>query len=186
MKKRIFHGFIAALLTFACTFMYANSAIAAPYQSDASDHIEESSPIIPPMPGSPISETPEEEVSEPVITGPAAECKDTGNAVSVSENRKRGAYLGEFTTTAYCNCRQCCSGGFTLTYSGTIPKANHTISADISVYPIGTQLMIGDIIYTVEDIGGNVDGNCLDIYFETHEQALDYGRKTVDVYAVQS
>ena len=113
-------------------------------------------------------------------TGPAAEINGAPAA-----SGKKGTYLGKFTTTAYCNCSACCSGGFTLTYSGTVPKANHTISADIARFPIGTKLMINDIIYTVEDIGSNVYGNRLDIYFDTHQQALDYGRKTVDVYAVE-
>lgn len=125
-----------------------------------------------------------EESAENSVTGPASECKDSDGTSSKVTGTK-GKYLGEFSTTAYCNCSTCCTGGFTLTYAGTVPKANHTISADISRYPIGTKLMIGDIIYTVEDIGSNVSGNCLDIYFDTHQQALDYGRKTVDVYAVE-
>lgn len=102
-----------------------------------------------------------------------------------SETGKKGAYLGKFQTTAYCNCSQCCPGGHKLTYSGTVPTANHTISADINRFPIGTQLMIGDTIYTVEDIGTNVVDNKLDIFFDTHQQALNYGLKTVDVYAVE-
>lgn len=93
----------------------------------------------------------------------------------------KGNYLGQFTTTAYCNC-DICSSGHNLTYSGTVPRSKHTISADINYYPIGTKLMIGDIVYTVEDIGSGVNGNNLDIFFDTHEEALNYGRKTVDVY----
>lgn len=95
----------------------------------------------------------------------------------------KGTYLGKFTTTAYCTCGRCSSAGTGLTYSETVPKANHTISADLSVFPIGTKLMIGDTIYTVEDTG--VSGNRLDIYFSTHQSALNYGRKTVDVYSVE-
>ena len=183
-----------------------SSTDADQYHNDFTNNIEESDLIIPPIPGSGSAETsdvPEEasdvkasdisaetseaEVSgapEKTATGPASECKDSAGTVSKTGGVK-GAYLGEFTTTAYCNCSKCCTGGFALTYSGTAPKANHTISADISKYPIGTRLMIGDIIYTVEDIGPNVSGNCLDIYFDTHQQALNYGRKTVDVYAVE-
>lgn len=112
--------------------------------------------------------------------GPASIDMDT----PVPETGKKGTYLGVFKTTAYCSCSKCSSGS-NLTYSGTVPKANHTISADINLYPIGTKLMIGDIIYTVEDIGSSVSGNRLDIYFETHQQALSYGLKNVDVYAVE-
>lgn len=104
-------------------------------------------------------------------------------AVGKGVTGKKGASLGSFVTTAYCNCTKC-SSGHNLTYSGTVPVAKHTISADIDYYPIGTKLMIGDIIYTVEDIGSGVNGKCLDIFFDTHQQALSYGRKTVEVFAV--
>lgn len=109
---------------------------------------------------------------------------DAASSEAGTESGVRGEYLGSFITTAYCNCTQC-SNGHNLTYSGTVPKANHTISADIDYYPIGTKLMIGNTVYTVEDIGTGVDGHTLDIFFNTHEQALNYGRKTVDVYSVK-
>ncbi len=92
--------------------------------------------------------------------------------------------LGIFATTGYCSCEKCCPSGSSLTYSGTVPQANHTISADISVFPIGTRLMINDIIYTVEDIGSNVIGNKLDIYYATHEEAEDHGVIKVEVFSV--
>lgn len=120
-------------------------------------------------------------------TGPAGAktiSQSAQTSPTVTETGKPGTYLGKFTTTAYCCCTTC-SGGIGKTYSGTVPKANHTISADINHYPIGTKLMIGNTVYTVEDIGTGVNGNKLDIYFDTHQQALNYGRKTVDVYAAQ-
>lgn len=114
---------------------------------------------------------------------PVQPTPDTAAPVKAASG-KRGASLGNFVTTAYCNCTRC-SSGHNLTYSGTVPKAKHTISADIDYYPIGTQLMIGDTIYTVEDIGTGVDGKILDIYFDTHQQALNYGMKTVEVFSVK-
>ena len=42
----------------------------------------------------------------------------------------RETSLGRFTITGYCGCEQC-SGGHSLTYSGTVPTPNHTISAEI-------------------------------------------------------
>ncbi len=95
----------------------------------------------------------------------------------------RGDSLGMFVTTGYCNCEKC-SGGFHLTYSGTVPTANHTISADLDLFPIGTRLMINDVIYTVEDMGSNVNDNKLDIYYGSHAEAIAHGRKTVEVFAV--
>lgn len=95
----------------------------------------------------------------------------------------QGTSLGIFTTTGYCSCSKC-SGGNNLTYSGTIPKANHTISADITVLPIGTKVMINGVVYTVEDIGGSVHGNKIDIYYASHDAAWAHGRQKVEVFSV--
>lgn len=95
----------------------------------------------------------------------------------------KGESLGMFDTTGYCNCEICC-GGSTLTYSGTVPKAGHTVSADISIFPIGTKLMIDDIIYTVEDIGSSVTGRKIDIYYDSHQEAMDHGMQEKEVFAV--
>ena len=92
--------------------------------------------------------------------------------------------LGMFTVTGYCGCDRC-SGGNNLTYSGTVPTPNHTISADLTHYPIGTKLRIGDIIYTVEDKGSSVKGNVVDIFYATHEEALAKGTYTAEVFLVQ-
>ncbi len=102
------------------------------------------------------------------------------------EEKKEPEYvsLGMFFTTGYCNCQICCPSGSNLTYSETVPQPSHTISADISIFPIGTRLMIDGIIYTVEDIGSEVKGNKIDIYYATHEEALDHGVQEVEVFAV--
>lgn len=96
---------------------------------------------------------------------------------------KQGQSLGNFTTTGYCNCGKC-SGGHSLTYSGTVPKANHTISADLDRFPIGTKLMINGVVYTVEDMGSSVDGRWLDIYYDEHSQAVAHGMKTEEVFTI--
>ena len=77
------------------------------------------------------------------------------------EEEKEPKYvsLGMFVTTGYCGCEICCPSGSSLTYSGTVPQPGHTISADITAFPIGTRLMINGVIYTVEDIGSQVTGN---------------------------
>lgn len=95
-----------------------------------------------------------------------------------------GEYLGEFKASGYCSCQKC-SGGYTKTYSGTIPQANHTISADLNQFPIGTRLVIDGVTYTVEDKGSGVNGNRIDIYFASHADALAFGMQTVDVYTAK-
>jgi 3D (Asp-Asp-Asp) domain-containing protein len=101
-----------------------------------------------------------------------------------SNTPKKGTSLGMFVTTGYCICEEC-SGGFDLTYSGTVPQARHTISADITRFPIGTRLMIHDIIYTVEDIGSNVIGEHIDIYYDNHEDAVAHGKQIEEVFMVE-
>lgn len=115
----------------------------------------------------------------------------TGNTISprqetevISEqNDQKNVSLGMFTTTGYCSCPKCCHN-FKLTYAGTVPRAGHTISADLSIYPLGTKLMIDGVIYTVEDMGSGVKGNHIDIFYNSHEEALEHGRKTQEVFSV--
>lgn len=97
------------------------------------------------------------------------------------ETAEAGEYLGSFEASGYCSCSNC-SGGYTLTYSGTIPQAKHTIAADLDIFPLGTRLVIDGIVYTVEDMGGGIEGNRLDIYFASHEEALAFGLQIVDIY----
>ena len=96
----------------------------------------------------------------------------------------RETSLGRFTITGYCGCEQC-SGGHNLTFSGTVPTPNHTISADLDYFPLGTRLEIDGIVYTVEDKGSSVNGNILDIFYGYHEEALAKGTYTAEVFLVQ-
>ena len=84
--------------------------------------------------------------------------------------------LGQFRITAYCSCKKCCgewSGGPTA--SGVMPQAGRTISVDPSVIPLGSQVEIDGHIYTAEDTGGAIKGRKIDMYFSSHEEALNYG-----------
>lgn len=94
----------------------------------------------------------------------------------------RGTRLyGTCYITHYCNCAQCCgkwAGGATA--SGTMPTAGRTVSMDL---PFGTQVMIGNTIYTVEDRG--VSGMWVDIYCNSHSEALSRGAYYTEVYIVE-
>ena len=48
--------------------------------------------------------------------------------------------------------------------------------------PFGTKLKINGSVYTVEDRG--VPYGHVDIYFERHEDAMEFGRMYADVYQV--
>lgn len=92
-------------------------------------------------------------------------------------------YLGEFQVTGYCSCTICCGEKEErLTKSETVPRASHTVAADPSVIPLGTRIVIDDVVYTMEDTGKAVEGMRLDIFFDSHEEAVRYGRKEKYVY----
>lgn len=81
--------------------------------------------------------------------------------------------------TAYCPCISCCGKTNGITASGKKAQANHTIAAP-STYKFGTQIEIkGYGTYVVEDRGGAINGNRIDIFFNTHQEALNWGRRTV-------
>ena len=56
--------------------------------------------------------------------------------------------------------------------SGTAPRPDYTVAADPDVFPLGSRIRIGEIIYLVEDTGASIKGNVVDIYYETHEEAV--------------
>ena len=87
--------------------------------------------------------------------------------------------------TTYTKGKSLGSGTNTLTYSGTVPQADHTISADLTVLPLGTKVFIGDIVYTVEDMGSGVDGNLIDIFYATHEDAWNHGLQEQEVFLAE-
>lgn len=91
--------------------------------------------------------------------------------------------LGEFQVTGYCNCALCCgvhAGGPTA--SGTMPEEGRTVAVDPEVIPLGTELMIDGKKYVAEDTGRLVKGAVIDIYFDTHEEALRQGRQNRKIY----
>nr|DAP97817.1 MAG TPA: lytic transglycosylase [Caudoviricetes sp.] len=101
--------------------------------------------------------------------------------------------LGEFKITAYCSCVRCCSiwaknrpldeNGKEIVYtaSGERAEAGKTIAVDTSVIPFGTEVRIGDTVYTAQDTGSAVKGNVIDIYFDSHEDAVKHGAKYLEV-----
>lgn len=92
--------------------------------------------------------------------------------------------LGTFTLTSYCPCAECCGSSNGLTASGVRATANHTIAAD-KKFPFGTKLMINGTIYTVEDHGGAVNGNHIDVFYNTHSEALQAGTRSATVYLIK-
>ena len=90
-----------------------------------------------------------------------------------------------FKITAYCSCSKCCgkyASGYTS--SGTKATAGRTVAAS-SQFAFGTKLIINGKEYTVEDRGGAITGNKIDIYMNTHTEALAWGVKYLPVQVVE-
>jgi 3D (Asp-Asp-Asp) domain-containing protein len=90
--------------------------------------------------------------------------------------------LGIYEITAYCTCVRCCGKSDGITASGVKATANRTIAADTSILPFGTEIYINGQKYVVEDKGGAIRGNRIDMYFDTHQEALQWGRQHVEIF----
>lgn len=85
-----------------------------------------------------------------------------------------------FTATAYCSCRKCCGKWADgITASGTTATAGRTIAVDKKVIPLGTHVLINGVEYVAEDTG--VKGKRIDVFFDSHSEALEFGRQKVEV-----
>ena len=101
-------------------------------------------------------------------------------------SRDAGACPKTYKVTAYCDCSKCCGKEDGITSTGTIATEGRTVAVDPDVIPYGSTVMIyykhelvG--IYIAEDCGGAIAGNRLDLYFDTHEDALMWGVKECEI-----
>lgn len=88
-----------------------------------------------------------------------------------------------YKITAYCPCSKCCGKATGRTASGTKATPGRTVAAS-SKYAFGTKLNIGGHIYTVEDRGGAITGNKIDIFVNSHSEALQWGVRYLPVSVV--
>ena len=90
--------------------------------------------------------------------------------------------------TAYCACPKCCgpnAKGLTASGEPVTYNLGRFVAADTSVLPFGSRVRIpgyhnGEAV-PVLDRGGAIKGYHLDVFFPSHQQALDWGRRWVVV-----
>ena len=108
----------------------------------------------------------------------------------------------DLMTTGYCKCGKCCNWKRNWyfrpvvasgpnegkpkkvgqTASGRKAKPHETIAADTAYYPLGTVIYVPGWGYgKVEDRGGAIKGDHIDLFFKSHQQALNWGRRTKSV-----
>lgn len=99
--------------------------------------------------------------------------------------------LGEFKITHYCP-GECCCGEWANGYTSTGTKATEgrTIAVDPDVIPYGAEVLVcyqdgTEVVYVAEDCGGAIKGNHIDVYMNSHEDALAAGVKTAKVYLME-
>lgn len=108
--------------------------------------------------------------NEQPIEQPIEQTEQNGNKVS----------LGTYKLTAYCACSKCCgkwAGGNTS--SGTVPTQGRTVACN--TLAAGTKVNINGHDYIVEDTG-NMKGNVIDIFFNSHQEALNFGVQYAEVF----
>ena len=131
-------------------------------------------------------------ISEKVITEPVnkivqvqKKAKTTSRGSTVTRTAPTSTTGGTtYKITAYCPCSKCCGKTSGITASGTKATAGRTVAAS-SKFAFGTKLNIGGHIYTVEDRGGAINGNKIDIFVNTHAEALQWGVRYLTVSVVQ-
>jgi 3D (Asp-Asp-Asp) domain-containing protein len=92
----------------------------------------------------------------------------------------------QMRVTAYCPCEQCCgewADGITAN-GHTISQGDRFVAADRR-FGFGTQMLIpgynnSDTVQ-VFDRGGAIYDNRLDVFFNTHQEALEWGVQYLDV-----
>jgi 3D (Asp-Asp-Asp) domain-containing protein len=88
----------------------------------------------------------------------------------------------DMVITHYCACEKCCgkyADGITAT--GTKATANKTIAVDPNVIPLGSEVIIDGQLYIAEDTGGAIKGNRIDIFCDSHQEAINRGKITREV-----
>ena len=90
--------------------------------------------------------------------------------------------LGTFKLTAYCACSRCCGKCDGITATGTKATAGRTIAVNPRKIPYGTEVIIYGHTYIAEDCGGAIKDKKIDIFFNSHAEALKFGVQYAEVF----
>lgn len=120
-----------------------------------------------------------EEVTVDIVAEPTISKMETTTEEPTTESLVN---LGEFKLTAYCPCTKCSDHWGTQTSTGATATQGRTIAVDPNAIPYGTVVVINGHEYIAEDCGGSVDGKHIDIFFNSHNEALEFGVQYVEVY----
>lgn len=199
MKSR----FAVFLLILACLFTLIGGVAQAPEATTSVTEATEETTLVTTTPAvettAPTTEPTDPETTEahtePTITEPPETKPESTELPTEPEEPDDGLRsLGTFTLTAYCSCQKCCGSyalnrpvdenGNEIVYGsiGVRLEAGVSIAVDPRVIPYGTQVVIDGHTYTAHDTGGNIEGNRIDVYFDDHQEAWDFGTQYAEVF----
>lgn len=111
---------------------------------------------------------------------------ETASTEVVEATDEKGNSLGSFVVTAYCDCKQCQGQWVGTTAVGAKPHAGTTIAVDPKKIALGTKVYIDGVGWRVaQDTGGAIKGNRIDLFMSSHDEALNWGRRTKEVWIEQ-
>lgn len=145
-------------------------------------------------------------ISEEVIKEPVERIVQISTKISSRSGTRTGALPPEtlaasvsgvtpkvatFNTSAYCPCAKCCGKTNGITSSGAPAKEWYTLAAGPGL-PVGTVVYIPALSskpnggwFVVEDRGGAISNNKLDIFMGSHAAAIQFGRRSLECYIYQ-
>lgn len=106
----------------------------------------------------------------------------SSSTVSRGTTASRSGKVISMVATAYDGCYECNKPYYGAPSYIGLPLARGIVAVDPRVIPMGTRLYVegyGEAI--AADQGNAIKGNRIDLFFDTHQQALKYGMKTVKV-----
>lgn len=120
-----------------------------------------------------------------------AEIVEPVEEISVMDQLSSEAY----TITGYCSCEKCCGDWAKNRPDGIVYGAyGDELQDGVSVaapLPAGTEIFISGMgFYTVQDktadwIAEKYDNKIIDVYFDDHQEALNFGVQNREIYILQ-
>ena len=94
--------------------------------------------------------------------------------------------IGVYKFTAYCPCKKCSDNWGHKTSTGAIATEGRTIAVDPKVIPYGTVIIVNidgtEYEFVAEDAGSAIVDRKIDVFFESHQAALEFGVKYLEVF----
>lgn len=125
----------------------------------------------------------EQVVSERLLRPPVTEIVAVGTLGVISRGGRDYRYIRalDMVATAYCPTDR--GGRFTAL---GLPVRRGIVAVDPRVIPLGTKLFVeGYGPALAGDTGSAIKGNRIDLFVDSHKEALSYGRRRVQVYVLK-